>query len=292
MVGEHHVMVEESVTFYQMPQMNKPILIAGFGGWSNAGNTAVKSIEYVIRKKRATLLADIDPDFFFQFTQNRPLIAIKEGRLQDVRLKKISFYFWPNKEGTNDLILVKGQEPDYRWSTFVEIFFRLCKQWAVSLVVCLGGMYDDVLHTESMVSGVYTLEEWRDFFGKNDISLIDYEGPSGVHSLIMERADKENYPFVGLWGHSPLYLRGTNFRVVIRMVNLLASFSGFSIDTLELERALGEFEHQIEGILENNAELKEHIANIKKIRSGELRKKDAPKVVHIEDFFRSKDPES
>ena len=285
-------MVEESVSFYQMPQLNKPILIAGFGGWSNAGNTAVKSVEYIIRKTRATLLADIDPDYFYQFTQNRPLIAIKEGRLQDVQLKKISFYFWPNKEGTNDLILVKGQEPDYRWPTFVEILFQLCKQWGVSLVVCLGGMYDDVLHTESMVSGVYTLEEWRDFFGKNDISLIDYEGPSGVHSLIMKRAEKENYPFVGFWGHSPLYLRGTNFRVVVRMVNLLASFSEFSIDTLELESALGEFEHQIEGILEDNAELKEHIANIKKIRRGELRKKDAPKVVHIEDFFRSKDPEA
>jgi proteasome assembly chaperone (PAC2) family protein len=285
-------MVEESVSFYQMPQLNKPILIAGFGGWSNAGNTAVKSVEYIIRKKRATLLADIDPDYFYQFTQNRPLIAIKEGRLQDVQLRKISFYFWPNKEGTNDLILVKGQEPDYRWPTFVEILFQLCKQWGVSLVVCLGGMYDDVLHTESMVSGVYTLEEWRDFFGKNDISLIDYEGPSGVHSLIMKRAEKENYPFVGLWGHSPLYLRGTNFRVVVRMVNLLASFSEFSIDTLELESALGEFEHQIQGILENNAELKEHIANIRKIRRGELRKKGAPKVVHIEDFFRSKDPEA
>jgi hypothetical protein len=58
---------------------------------------------------------------------------------------------------------------------------------------------------------------------------------------------------------------------------------------MELESALGQFEHQIEEILESNAELQEHVARIKKIRSGELRKKDGPKVVHIEDFFRHKD---
>jgi len=282
-------MNEDFVSFYQMPQLRSPILIVGFGGWSNAGNTALKSVEHIIRKKRATLLADIDPDIFFQFTQNRPLIAIREGRLRDFQLRKTTFYFWPNKEGTNDLILAKGQEPDERWPTFVRILFELCEQWNVSHMVSLGGMYDDVLHTESMVSGVYNVEKWRDIFAKNDIGLIDYEGPSGIHSLIMQKAEKDNFPFIGLWGHSPLYLRGTNFRVAIRMVNLLASFFEFSIDTMELESALGQFEHQIEEILESNAELQEHVARIKKIRSGELRKKDGPKVVHIEDFFRHKD---
>jgi predicted ATP-grasp superfamily ATP-dependent carboligase len=282
-------MNEDFVSFYQMPQLRSPILIVGFGGWSNAGNTALKSVEHIIRKKRATLLADIDPDIFFQFTQNRPLIAIREGRLRDFQLRKTTFYFWPNKEGTNDLILAKGQEPDERWPTFVRILFELCEQWNVSHMVSLGGMYDDVLHTESMISGVYNVEKWRDIFAKNDIGLIDYEGPSGIHSLIMQKAEKDNFPFIGLWGHSPLYLRGTNFRVVIRMANLLASFFEFSIDTMELESALGQFEHQIEEILESNAELQEHVARIKKIRSGELRKKDGPKVVHIEDFFRHKD---
>ncbi|GAI88632.1 unnamed protein product, partial [marine sediment metagenome] len=74
-----------------------------------------------------------------------------------------------------------------------------------------------------------------------------------------------------------------------RVVNLIASFFDFSIDTLELESSLKEFEHQIEEILENNSELKEHIEEIKKIRSGELRKKDTPKVINIKDFIRPKD---
>ena len=282
-------MSEDFVKFYQTPPLNTPILIAGFGGWSNAGNIAVKSIEYIIRKKGATLIAEIDPDHFYQFTQNRPVVNIKQGRLQDLYLKKISFYFWPNKEGKNDLILLKAQEPDYRWTTFVKILFHLCKQWGVSLIVSLGGMYDDVLHTESIVSGVYSFREWRDIFIEKDINLIEYEGPSGIHSFIMQRAEKESYPFIGLWGRSPLYLRGTNFRVVGRVVNLIASFFDFSIDTLELENSLKEFEHQIEEILENNSELREHIEEIKKIRSGELRKKDTPKVINIKDFIRPKD---
>ena len=283
-------MAEDFIKFYQTPPLHNPILIAGFGGWSNAGNISLKAIECIIQQKRATLLAEIDPDHFYQFTQNRPVITIKEGRLQDLYLKKISFYFWPNKDGKNDLIILKAQEPDYRWPTFVQILFRLCKQWGVSFIICLGGMYDDVLHTDAIVSGVCSFGEWRDILIKKDIHLIDYEGPSGIHSLIMQRAEKESYPFLGLWGHSPLYLRGTNFRAVIRILDLIASFFAFSIDTLGLEISLKEFDHQIGEILEKNPELKEQIDEIKKIRSGELRKRDTSKIINIKDFIRPKDP--
>jgi proteasome assembly chaperone (PAC2) family protein len=282
-------MSEDLVTSYQMPPLHNPILIVGFGGWSNGGNIALKSIEYIIQKKGATLMAEIDPDPFYQFTQNRPVITIREGRLQDLNLKRISFYLWSNKEGENDLILLKAEEPDYRWPTFAQILFHLCKQWGVSLIMSLGGMYDDVLHTEAIVSGVYCFGEWKEVFIKKDIHLIDYEGPSGIHSLIMQRAEKESCPFVGLWGHSPLYLRGTNIKVVIRIINLIASFFDFSIATHELEGSLKEFDHQIGEILEKNSELREHIEKIKKTRKGELRKKDAPKIINIEDFFRPKD---
>jgi proteasome assembly chaperone (PAC2) family protein len=282
-------MAEDLVTFYQDPPLHNPVLIAGFGGWSNGGNIALKSIDYIIQKKGATLTAEIDPDPFYQFTQNRPVITIKEGRLQDLNLERISFYYCPNKEGDHDLILLKAQEPDYRWPTFVQLLFHLCKQWGVSLMISLGGMYDDVLHTEAVVSGVYSFGEWKEVFIKNHIHLIEYEGPSGIHSLIMQRAEKESCPFMGLWGHSPLYLRGTNFKVIIRIITLIASFFEFSIDTLELESSLKQFDHQIGEILEGNSELREHIEEIKKLRGGEGRKKDTPKIINIKDFFRPKD---
>jgi predicted ATP-grasp superfamily ATP-dependent carboligase len=282
-------MNEDLITFYQMPPLHNPVLIAGFGDWSNAGNVALKTIDYIIQEKKATLIAEIDPDNFYQFTQNRPVITIRKGRLHNLTLKKISFYFWPNKKGKNDLIFLKAQEPDYRWTLFANILFYLCQKWGVFLIVSLGGMYDDVLHTEAIVSGIYPFGAWKDTFIDKDIPLIEYEGPSGIHAFIMQKAEKENYPFIGLWGRSPLYLRGTNFRVVIRIVNLLASFFAFTIDTLELENSLKEFEHQIGEILENNSELQEYIEKIKKIRSGKMRKKDTPKIVNIQDFMRHRD---
>jgi predicted ATP-grasp superfamily ATP-dependent carboligase len=278
--------MEDNVRFYKEPQLIKPIMIIGFGGWSNAGNSSLKSIDYIIEKKGGTLLAKIDPDSFYQFTQNRPIIAIEEGRLKSISQTEITIYYSKNKEGGKDIIFLRAQEPDYRWNNFVETILNLCKKWDVSLMISLGGMYDDVLHTESIISGVYSSEEWRDVFIKNDISMINYEGPSGIHSLIMEKTKERSYPFFGLWGHTPLYLRGTNFRVVIQIVNLLASLFSFSIETSELDSSLKEFEAQIEGILDQNDELKEHIEEIKKMRAGEVRKRGTPKVVNIKDFMR------
>ena len=282
-------MYEDIITFYQMPKLHDPVLIAGFGDWSNAGNVALKSIDYLIEKKGALLIAEINPDYFYQFTQNRPVITIKKGRFYGLIIKKISFYFFHNNEGKNDIILLRAQEPDYRWSMFIQILFHLCKQWGVSLIVSLGGMYDDVLHTEAIVSGVYSFGDWKNVLVNKNIPLIDYEGPSGIHALIMEKAETERHPFIGLWGRSPLYLRGTNFRVVMRIVSLLASLFAFSVDVGELESSLKEFEDQIVGILEDNSELQEYIEKIKKIRSGKLRKKDTPKIINIKDFMRQRD---
>ncbi|HUU40321.1 MAG TPA: PAC2 family protein [Desulfatiglandales bacterium] len=282
-------MREDFVTFFQNPRLRAPILIAGFGDWSNAGNVALKSIDYIIKKKGATLMAEISPDPFYQFTQKRPVVTIKEGRLQGLSLKKISFYFLKNREGKEDIILLKAQEPDYRWLTFIQTIVHLCKKWGVSFIVSLGGMFDDVLHTDAIVSGVCSLEEWRKIFVKKDIPLIEYEGPSGIHSLIMQWAEKENYPFIGLWGHSPLYLRGTNFRVVVKLVKIISSFFSFSINTVELECSQGIFEHQIEEILENNTELQEYIESLKRTRKGQPLKKDAPKIIYIKDFIRQRD---
>jgi len=282
-------MIEDFVTFHQTRTLKNPALIVGFGDWSNAGNVALKSIEYAIRKKRATLLAEIETDPFYHFTQNRPIISIKEGRLQRVNRKRISFYAWTNDEGGNDLIFLKAQEPDYRWDTFVDILFDLCKRWEVFLIVSLGGMYDDVLHTEAVISGIYSLEKWKDTLLEHGIHLIDYEGPSGIHSFIMERTQRDQYPYIGLWGHSPLYLRGTNFRVLNRMISIMSSLFSFSIETLELERSLKEFEHQMMEVLDKNTELQDYIQKIKKLRSGKLQKKDIPKVINIQDFLRHKD---
>ncbi len=284
-------MIDDFVTFHQNPMLQNPVLIAGFGDWSNAGNVALKSIEYVIQKKGATLLAEIKTDHFYHFTQNRPVVSIKEGRLQRINVKRISFYAWPNDEGGNDLIFLKAQEPDYRWHTFVDVLFDLCVHWKVFLITSLGGMYDDVLHTEAIISGIYSLGNWKDTLLEHGISLVDYEGPSGVHSLIMQKAQREQYPYIGLWGHSPLYLRGTNFRVLNQMISIMSSLFSFSIETLELERSLKEFEHQMEEVLDKNAELQEYIKKIKKLRSGKLQKKDIPKVINIQDFLRHKDSE-
>jgi predicted ATP-grasp superfamily ATP-dependent carboligase len=282
-------MIEDFVTFHQTRTLKNPVLIVGFGDWSNAGNVALKSIEYLIRKKGATLLAEIETDRFYHFTQNRPVVSIKEGKLHSINAKRISFYVWINNEGGNDLIFLKAQEPDYRWHTFVDILFDLCTRWEVFLIVSLGGMYDDVLHTEAIISGIYSLENWKRTLLEHNIRLIDYEGPSGIHSFIMERAQREQYPYVGLWGHSPLYLRGTNFRVSNRIISILSLLFSFSIETPELERSLKEFEHQMEEVLDKNAELQDYIEKIKKLRSGKLQKKDIPKVINLQDFLRHKD---
>lgn len=277
----------------ETPEVSRPVLILGFGGWANGGNVAVGMLDYLIKRLGATRFARIDPNNFYRFDDERPVVKVEGGRLKEVSLPEAAFYAAHDEETGVDLILFKATEPHLRWSLFVEIILSVCKQLGVELMISLGGLQDNVVHTDIVISGLASSEELLERLKQNLVIPAEYEGPGAIHSLILQQAKEISIEGISLWGHCPFYLQGTHLRLLSRMATILTDLAGFKVETDELDKAWTHLARSIQRFIDENPELQKVIKEIMKSKtpgeaeSSRLERKDG-KVIYLDDFFKPK----
>ena len=112
-------------------KLKNPVLIEGFPGLGMVGRIASR---YLIKQLKAKKLADLfSPHFPYYVLVN------KKG---SVRLLRGEFYFWKNKNGKNDLLLLTGDqqaqtiEGQYDVASCILDFAEEC---SVKMIVTIGG---------------------------------------------------------------------------------------------------------------------------------------------------------
>lgn len=274
-----------------MPELKTPILVLGFEGWPNGGNVAVGLLDFLIQTFGATRFASINLNAFCRFDDVRPEVRIKGGQLNKIVFPEAVFCSVSQEQTETDLILFKAHEPHLRWDLFVDTFLTLCRQLEVSLIISLGGLQDKVVHTEAIISGLASTPELLRRLEENGVIPIDYEGPSAIHSLILQEAKAVGIQGMSLWGHCPFYIQGTHLRLLARMATVVANLAGFQLDTTELEKGWMQLARQIQRFVADNPELQRLIEGITKSKApSQLSSsmKTEGNVIYLDDFFGSK----
>src|SRR5271156_2963074 len=70
------------IEFNDIGELTSPVAIAGFEGWNDAGEAASGVVNHLGIAWQATPIAAIDPEDFYDFQVNRPVIDIEDGRTQ------------------------------------------------------------------------------------------------------------------------------------------------------------------------------------------------------------------
>jgi len=283
--------VHKELIIEHMPELKTPILVLGFEGWPNGGNVAVGLLDFLIQTFGATRFASINLNAFCRFDDVRPEVRIKGGQLNEIVLPEGVFYAVSQEQTETDLILFKAHEPHLRWDLFVDTVLSLCRQLEVRLIISLGGLQDKVVHTEAIISGLASTPELLRRLEQNGVIPIDYEGPSAIHSLILQEAKAVGIQGMSLWGHCPFYIQGTHLRLLARMATVVANLAGFQLDTTELEKGWIELARQIQRFVDDNPELQRVIEGITKSKApSQLSRsmKTEGNVIYLDDFFGSK----
>ena len=284
-------MVDELI-IEQTPEVSHPVVIIGFEGWANGGNVAVGMIDYLIKKLGATRFAKIDPNDFYRFDDLRPIVKVEGGQLKEVLPPEAAFYSAKDEQNGADLVLFKAPEPHLRWFSFVEVVLSLCRELGVKIIISLGGLQDNVVHTDAIISGFASSEQLLERLKQLEVNLAEYQGPGAIHSLIFERAKGMGIEGISLWGHCPFYLQGTHLRLLSRMATVVADLGGFHVDTSELEKGWTHLARSIQRFIDGNPELQKAIKDIMKSKTpSELpgpRRKDG-KVIYMDEFFKPKE---
>ena len=181
-----------------------------------------------------------------------------------------------------------------KWYQFIDEMFFLCRELGVETIITLGSMYDNVLHTDRVISGIASTQEMIAYLNENNISSISYQGPSAIHSVIQLEGPKNGFKCISLWSHCPFYLQGTtHFGILSHLGSVLATMGGFELDTTDLEDSWKRLNEQIQELIKNNAEIQNIISELRKSKvrgsaadmRGSLRDE---KVINIEDFLDPK----
>ena len=282
----------EELIIEHMPELSRPVLIVGFEGWANGGNVAVGMIDYLIQESGATRFAKINPNNFYRFDDARPIVKVEGGRLRDVSLREAAFYAAHETQTEVDLILLKAGEPHIRWFSFVEIVLSLCRQLRVDLIISFGGLQDNVVHTDAIISGFASSEHLLQRLKQAQVVPADYEGPGAIHSLILQQAKSMGIEGISLWGHCPFYLQGTHLRLLSRMAAVLADVANVHVDTSELQKGAMQLARKIQRFIDDNPELQNVIKEIMKSKTASQPpgpgRKDG-KVIYLDDFFKPKE---
>jgi proteasome assembly chaperone (PAC2) family protein len=283
------------IQIQEMPQLTKPVLIAGFDGWGNALNISKGMAAYLVRRLKAKKFADLDPDTFYRYDEQRPVVDIVEGKLNSLKPPRGSFYAVETDIDQSDLVILQANEPNLRWFQFVELLFSICRKLQVRNIITIGSMYDNVLHTDRIVSGIASSPEMLAELKQKRINSISYQGPSAIHSIIQSEGTKQGFECISLWSHCPYYLQGTtHFGILSYLGELIAGLANFQMDTLDLQANWKKLENQINTLIESNRELQSLISNLRKEKvkgsAASLRgaAKSDEKIINLQDFLDPK----
>jgi hypothetical protein len=124
------------------------VLVGAFEGWNDAGDGATSAVEHLELIWDAKPLAAIDPDDYYDFQVNRPLVSMSEtpaGRRIEWPTTRVSTCTPPGAD--RDVVLVRGIEPNMRWRGFCEEILELFHALDVDQVVLLGALLADTPHS-------------------------------------------------------------------------------------------------------------------------------------------------
>jgi len=288
-------MSDQGIHIQELPRLKNPLLIAGFDGWGNALNISNGMAAYLIRHFKARHFADFDTDTFYRYDDQRPRVNIEEGILKTLTPPGGSFHAAVTEADQSDLVILKADEPNLRWFQFVDQLISLCRKLGVRTIITLGSMYDNVLHTDRIISGVASTTEMVSQLLQYRINSISYQGPSAIHTVIQSEGSERGFECISLWSHCPYYLQGTtHFGILSYLGGLLARLGNFHLDTRDLDKNWEKLKEQINRLIDSNSELQSLISNLRKekMKGSTTNLKGTPKsdekIINLQDFLDPK----
>ena len=185
------------------PPLRRPVLIAAFEGWNDAGDAATAAVEHLEDVWDATPLAAIDPEDYYDFQVNRPTVSLDEDLVRRIE--------WPTTRlsiarlpGDRDVVLVRGLEPNMRWRGFCDEIVGLAQELGVEMVVTLGALLSDSPHTRPVpVSGTASDALTAETL---DLQQSRYEGPTGIVGVFQDICARSGWPAASFWAAVPHYV--------------------------------------------------------------------------------------
>jgi proteasome assembly chaperone (PAC2) family protein len=273
----------DHVRWQSRPTLDRPILIAAFDGWNDAGDAATWAVRHLAQRWDAYTFADIDPEQFFDFAQLRPVVELDGDQRQ---------LHWPDNsfaatDTPRPLILMQGIEPQLRWRTFTNQILHVAQEYDAAMVITLGALLAEVPHTRPVA--VYGGSEDPEVRDRLDLQASSYEGPTGIVGVLNSAARAAGIPSASLWAAVPNYVSGAaSPKAALALLERLETILSAPIPVTDLEIATSAYERQITELVSEDTDTASYIETLEEqYDDGELEDPDPTSFVEeVERFLR------
>ncbi len=245
----------------ERPALRSPVLVAAFAGWNDAASAATAALEAAAANLDSQVIAQVDPEEFFDFQVTRPSIRLSEGQARQIDWPGNSLVAVRAPLAERDLVLLSGTEPNLRWRTFSSAILDACQELGVEMMVTLGALIADVAHSRPVpITG---LASDPDLVEKLGLSRSNYEGPTGIVGVLHDQCRERGIASASLWAAVPHYVAAVpNPKAALALLRRLEGLTGVSVEASELEDAIDRFDLHVDRAVEANPEIRELVERL------------------------------
>jgi predicted ATP-grasp superfamily ATP-dependent carboligase len=251
----------DHVRWHARPALDRPVLVAAFEGWNDAGDAASGAVRYLIDRYDAELVAEIDPEEFFDFTSTRPQAEIDGEGVRHIVWPTTSVYSATLPGEAGDALLMIGTEPQLKWRTFCAQVTGLAEELGCRLVVILGALVAEVPHSRPVpVVGTVSDPALQADLGLRPSS---YQGPTGVVGVLSAACREAGLAAASLWAAVPTYVpTAPSPKAVLALLEQTSEVLGMWVPTTDLEIAAAAYERQVTELVEEDEETSDYVSQL------------------------------
>ncbi|MEM7143028.1 MAG: PAC2 family protein [Actinomycetota bacterium] len=268
-----------------IPELRSPVLITAFEGWNDAGDAASIAAGHLADRWDGTDLAEIDAEFFYDFSTTRPLVQLDEDRRRSLTWPTNMFRSCRIPGASRDAVVLIGLEPQLRWRTFGEQVIATAQALGVSQVITLGALLADVPHSRPVE--VYGSTEDQHLMDELDLEPSSYEGPTGIVGVLSAMCRDAGLPTASVWAAVPSYVPGApSPKAGLALVERVCDVIGTSVYSTDLEIAAATYERQVDELVAEDDDTAGYVADLEEAWD------DADDSDEIDDEELDDDPET
>jgi proteasome assembly chaperone (PAC2) family protein len=248
-----------------VPELVNPLMIAAFEGWNDAGDAATAAVEHLEEVWGATPLAALDPEDYYDYQVNRPMVSVDEdgSRVVTWPTTRISFARLPDLG--RDVVLVRGIEPNMRWQSFANEILSVCHELGVEMVVTLGALLADSPHTRPVpVSGTSS----DDALSRSlNLEPSRYEGPTGIVGVVQDACTRAGVPALSIWAAVPHYVAQPPCpKATLALLRHIEDLIDVPIPLGELPEDARAWERGVDDLAAEDAEVAEYVRSLEEVK--------------------------
>jgi proteasome assembly chaperone (PAC2) family protein len=257
-------------------------MLIAFSGWNDAADAATGATSHILGAWTdgihavdeqtgvvPELIAEVDPEDFYDFQVNRPMVNMDDSHLRSLTWPGTQVFGLQMPELDFDFVIVRGVEPSMKWKTFTQDLIDLAEDLDISMIVTLGSMLADAPHSRPITvtcSGAHP-----EIANRLGVEVSKYEGPTGILGVIADACLRRGLDAVSLWAAIPHYASNLpSPKATLALVNALEDLLEITLPQGELPTQSLEWESEVDELAREDSDVADYVKALEESKDSAL----------------------